>query len=292
VNSKFWQTPNSWPRDAPEYVFLARAFDKIGRAVFPDDWVDATAYEVIYNLPSLPSTSQSATTPQRRYAHRLLESRHPSFGRPRLSKLRVGSSTITSVPPFSEKEWRTAYDITCALHQKSERAKQQYLEVQHIIAAECEDSKLVVATRSNTDGKMNQCSPTIWNTEPENWSQRFDKCQLDPVNPMTARDDTKGLEWIFVTEISLDNLLQRLSARRPSIQVQQTIASETQCLTWLTQEMRKNEDPPKAKNAYREEAKKQFGTGHRAFDRAWAKAITATNRTNWSNSGRKRKSAQ
>ena len=292
VNSKFWQTPKSWPRDPPKFVFLARAFDKIGRSVFPDDWVDTNEYYgVVHNIPVLPEISGSATTQQRREAHRLLES-HPAFGRPPLTKLRVGSGTITEVPPFSEEEWRTAFDINYTIHQKSERAKEQYWRVQNMIAEECEGSQLVVATRSKTDGKMNQCSPTIWNTEPEIWSQRFDKCQLNPVSPMTARDDAKGLEWIFVTEISLDNLLQRILARRPSIQVQQTFASEVRCLTWLTQEMSKNEDPPKAKDAYREEAKKQFGTAHRAFDRAWAKAITTTNRRNWSNSGRKRKSTQ
>ncbi len=34
----FWDDPTEWPRDAPGYVFLARAFDEIGRAFFGDKW--------------------------------------------------------------------------------------------------------------------------------------------------------------------------------------------------------------------------------------------------------------
>jgi len=35
----FWEYPADWPRDPPEYVFLARAFDEIGRAVHGERWI-------------------------------------------------------------------------------------------------------------------------------------------------------------------------------------------------------------------------------------------------------------
>jgi hypothetical protein len=38
VNLDFWQTPEFWPSDSPEYVFLARAFNKIGSAMFGPKW--------------------------------------------------------------------------------------------------------------------------------------------------------------------------------------------------------------------------------------------------------------
>jgi hypothetical protein len=38
VNLDFWQTPKSWPSDSPEYVFLARAFNQIGHAIFGPKW--------------------------------------------------------------------------------------------------------------------------------------------------------------------------------------------------------------------------------------------------------------
>jgi hypothetical protein len=290
VNETFWRKPDKWPRDAPGYIFLARAFDKIGRAIFPDDWVDATEYGVVHNYTRLPRSSESANTQQRLSVHRRLQSEHPNFRRPPLELLHAGSSTFAVVPPFSKKEWGTAYDANQALHQKSERVKEQYLKVQFVIAEQCEASHLVVATRSNKDGKMNPWSSTIWNTEAENWSQRFDKCQFDPFSPMENRGVSQKLEWIFLSTDSLEKVLHKLLSHRPAVQVKQKVSAESQCRAWLIQEMEKYASPPKPKDAYREEATQKFGIGHRPFDRAWTAAMTTTNRHNWSNPGRKPKS--
>jgi hypothetical protein len=35
---QFWRTPSEWPNDPPGYVFLARAFDEIGVAMFGEKW--------------------------------------------------------------------------------------------------------------------------------------------------------------------------------------------------------------------------------------------------------------
>ncbi len=34
----FWRSPKKWPHDPPEYVFLARAFNEIGRAIHGNQW--------------------------------------------------------------------------------------------------------------------------------------------------------------------------------------------------------------------------------------------------------------
>ncbi len=34
----FWNSPEKWPHDPPGFVFLARAFDEIGRAIHGDQW--------------------------------------------------------------------------------------------------------------------------------------------------------------------------------------------------------------------------------------------------------------
>jgi hypothetical protein len=36
--SSFWRSSEKWPHDPPEFVFLARAFDEIGRAIHGDQW--------------------------------------------------------------------------------------------------------------------------------------------------------------------------------------------------------------------------------------------------------------
>jgi hypothetical protein len=36
-----WDHPERWPRDIPDYVFLARAFQEIGRARYGNQWTDS-----------------------------------------------------------------------------------------------------------------------------------------------------------------------------------------------------------------------------------------------------------
>ena len=38
TDTRFWSDPDKWPRDQPGYVFLARAFDEVGRAMFGQHW--------------------------------------------------------------------------------------------------------------------------------------------------------------------------------------------------------------------------------------------------------------
>src|SRR5262245_36104182 len=43
MDRAFWSAPHRWPPDTSEHVFLARAYDQIGRARFPDDWTGEEA---------------------------------------------------------------------------------------------------------------------------------------------------------------------------------------------------------------------------------------------------------
>ncbi|UYZ07524.1 hypothetical protein CFBP5507_00450 [Agrobacterium salinitolerans] len=46
--SRFWKNPASWPDDAYGFVFLARAIQRIGTALFNDEWTGA---EVVTGAP-------------------------------------------------------------------------------------------------------------------------------------------------------------------------------------------------------------------------------------------------
>jgi hypothetical protein len=39
IDPEFWNDRDSWPIDPKEYVFLARAFDQLGKAKFGDKWI-------------------------------------------------------------------------------------------------------------------------------------------------------------------------------------------------------------------------------------------------------------
>src|SRR5262245_45799586 len=49
---EFWARPHVWPRDPRGYVFLARAVEEIGRAMFGRDWTGKEVTpELIRSLP-------------------------------------------------------------------------------------------------------------------------------------------------------------------------------------------------------------------------------------------------
>ena len=50
-NEALWDDPDTWPHDRPGYVFLARAFDPVGRALFGDHW---DALEIVGEAPAAP----------------------------------------------------------------------------------------------------------------------------------------------------------------------------------------------------------------------------------------------
>jgi hypothetical protein len=38
LSSQFWSNPSAWPRDTSDWIFLARAFQKVGSAMFGQHW--------------------------------------------------------------------------------------------------------------------------------------------------------------------------------------------------------------------------------------------------------------
>ena len=69
-------------------------------------------------------------------------------------------------------------------------------------------------------------------------------------------------------------------------QLMATVSAETKCKDWLVARM-KNGGPKQRKGDYRKDAKRDFGIGTKAFDRAWARAISETGNVDWSKPGRK-----
>jgi hypothetical protein len=58
VNDWFWEARTKWPHDPPGYVFLARAFDEIGRLMYGDQWTEAVTKTSDPDLPA-PGSAKS-----------------------------------------------------------------------------------------------------------------------------------------------------------------------------------------------------------------------------------------
>ena len=105
VNLRFWQKPNSWPRDPRGYKFLARAFDQVGKVVFGETWKGVDKWKIVDRLPQ---SVRKATTQQRRRAHLILKQHFPNRPKPKTVPF---ADKNTPVYTFTEQEWATAYQF-------------------------------------------------------------------------------------------------------------------------------------------------------------------------------------
>ena len=65
-----------------------------------------------------------------------------------------------------------------------------------------------------------------------------------------------------------------------------TVAAQTECRRWLSNEMRASPDRPRPKSQVLAEAKKRFpNLSKRSFERAWGEAISETGAEKWSKTG-------
>jgi hypothetical protein len=53
MDADFWNAPYRWPRDPFGYIFLARAFNEVGKVIFQDDWTGNEAREFQSNLQQI-----------------------------------------------------------------------------------------------------------------------------------------------------------------------------------------------------------------------------------------------
>jgi hypothetical protein len=263
VNLDFWQTPESWPSDSPEYVFLARAFNEIGSAIFGAKWA----------LPEDVSAVEREQDP---------------------------NEDDSDEDALDNDNWDTDNDDNDNDNGDwdSDLEKMQ-ADVEREIANQCLAGILVTAVRPKAGGQMIHLEPSHWHTE--NYHSRFYRCQMSLRRPFPTRGViAPGSHWVYVTRESLDRYLadqlyaecqsKTYDKQKPAPQVKQSSSQEKKCKDWLIEEMQAHDIPPKPKKPYRDEAQQKFSVSIRGFDRAWADAIHFTGRLNWSNAGRKPKS--
>jgi len=284
VNLRFWQKPNSWPRDPRGYNFLARAFDLVGNVVFGETWKGVDEQEIV---DPLPQSVREATTQQRRRAHLILKQHFPDRPKPTTRPLADKNKPVYT---FTEQEWATAYQFAQEAFQHEQTTAEQLKHIQQVIAEACEKAILALATRNKTTGKMSPLDASVWNAEFKVWGQRFNKCMIDRKNPLRGGVGGRDYEWIFITTDSLQPFLETLRKEKPTASVILTSSQEKKCRKWLETQMQDQKHPSKAKDEYRKEAKALFSVGTRAFDRAWTNAISSKEALAWSKPGRKPKS--
>jgi hypothetical protein len=255
---EFWARPDVWPRDPLGYIFLARAIEEIGRAMFGEDW---TGKEVTTDfVRSLPDYFKASIF-------------DASYARDILMKLPEYATQFPPLPEwgdppsyFTFKEWLAAQAAVRRQQEEQAPTFKRLSAVKLEIVARCESGELISAIRPVVGGAMRIAARVWWNTE--RWHSRFTMCQLNPDDPFGGGFAGDNFYWIFLTRESLDAYLQKKAAgARPRA----TARAETAAISELAAMLQGNE------NMRREEAAKhcvaKFGVTGRGFQqRIWPQA--------------------
>jgi hypothetical protein len=268
----FWARPDAWPLDPDGYVFLARAVEEIGRAMFGQDW---TGKEVTTeHVRSLPDQAQG-TVGDASYAHDVLM-KLPKYSKqlpsaktvlpPSLNSVlsRPAGLALFQVDSFTTEQWSAAQAAVRRQQKERAPALQRLSQVQLNIVKRCESGELISAIRSRAGGDMREVPRDWWNTE--SWHNRFTMCQLNPEQPFGIGVAGDNYCWIFFTRESLDKYLQKVSP--PA-----TAGQEKAAVAELARVLKAN------RNLTRGEARKHLEStgriGTRAFQRIWPLAREA-----------------
>jgi hypothetical protein len=210
---EFWARPHTWPHDSHGYVFLARAIEEIGRAMFGQDWTgEEVTTEHVRRLPH----QWQATPGDASYARAILMT-VPEHAKqlpapkpvlpPSLNNLSRQPPRPVIVQPdsFTKEQWLAAQAAVRRQQEERAPALQRLSQVQLNIVKRCESAELISATRPTVGGGMTLIPSEWWNTE--NWHNRFHMCQLNPSDRFGIGSTGQNHCWIFLTRESLEKFL-------------------------------------------------------------------------------------
>jgi hypothetical protein len=195
---EFWKDQTGWPRDTPKMIFLGRAVNQLGRAIFGEDW---TGEE-----PGIRTFSYFKIVTRSRETNNFIACHLPQFGRKEYN-------SSMAPPPTGHDDFRRKFEFSKEELQEMKlfidrhnatvpSAKERFIKVQTTITDGAGAGKLGTSFRALAGGDVYPVPSHWWNTE--RLEQRFASCRIDPEAPFGPG----GAAWIFVSRSDLENLLQ------------------------------------------------------------------------------------
>ena len=219
--SKFWQQRADWPRDHAGNVFLARAVDKIGRAMYPESWTcQEAALPEPYGLWRDGSIGQPAGP--------IPQAKAPSLGRAiaLLEKYRpdMNARLIYDSNPWrlkygqpenrlSDEHWIAACEIARDLDEALAPDRDRLASVKREIRDGLADGRLISVLRHPSGGSFSEpVAADWWNIEDKQLDRRFAACQMNPRRPFGENLAGPDCMLIFVTSKSLKSFADSVTA--------------------------------------------------------------------------------
>lgn len=195
MSLSFWSPKGraGWPRDCDGFVFLGRAVDRMGRAMFGTDWTDDTMIAV-YKGPSPPSK------PLRRPVRMaVLPARIPNLD----PQLEAAEDAVRPLP--SRDDSSQLIHALRALAEVNRKRAALVGSMQERVINAASRGDLAFAFRQ--DGRMKAVEARLWN-EP-GVETRFARCTFDPAKPFyNSMLPGANHRDLYVTEASLHDFLR------------------------------------------------------------------------------------
>src|SRR5258708_3632623 len=217
--SSFWKNHTQWPNDSEDYLFLARALDRLGRSMFPGTWTGTELGTETFKFADYVGCDD-------RFANNLLAEHQLDSGR-QIIHARQGSnvlkgergegdptgSAVTDLidaiqrnhglnVALSQGEMATALEIARKIDAQNATTIQRAVSVRASFAMLAHEGRLTTAYRSLATTSDVQIPPVWWDTDKT--ELRFYCGQLNPKNPFG--DERVGGAWIFVCRKSLEQV--------------------------------------------------------------------------------------
>jgi hypothetical protein len=197
---------DAWPQDTAGAVFLARALDRIGGALFPDQWSGEElrrtdfGHFVIPVIHPVPDYDFQAP----RSIVRLERPR----SREEIEELKAAAAARQERQSVEITRLRTMNATSSVLLARRTQAAMS-------VIAECEAGRLIAYYLDVSTGEFYITPPSWWRAVDPN-GQRFFLWGLDWSKQART---SANLSWIFVERASLDAAVSTISARLPGMPV-------------------------------------------------------------------------
>jgi hypothetical protein len=199
--TRFWHDEKSWPYEAPGLTFLGRAMRTLGRARFPESWMDEDAFSMSTEPlgPYAPIRRLSETE----RALRLLGQQFADqIDTPHLTpEQRLAKTNIT------DEQWRTAQRRREQEIEAITLAREHFWQIAEEIREHCAYQRLT-ASIQYPDGSFEKVPPFLWNSR-DRFQKRFETGKMSnaEVNGAAFHPLAQVVEcWVFFGKDGVDTL--------------------------------------------------------------------------------------
>jgi hypothetical protein len=176
----FWQDQTAWPRDTQERVFLGRAVNQLGRALFGEEWTGEEPGIKTFSYFKIVTDSRATNNFIARYLPQFRRREyHGSMAPPP-----TGYDGHSPKFKFSEGELQEMELFIERHNETVPPAKERFKKVQDTIADGAVSGKLGTSFRAVAGGDFSPIPVSWWNTE--RLGQRFASCLINPNDPFGA----------------------------------------------------------------------------------------------------------